>query len=212
MTAMAALPEENLIPLHPVIEAAARGKLPPWTLAGPGRRKHMARVAKLLEGWAEKRGESPRERVRWIALGYLHDALREADEEYMRPLVEPGFRGLPTKVLHGPAVAQRLREEGVDDEEFLHAAAFHTLGSPDFGVLGKALFAADFLEPGRKLQDDWRAKLRKRAPGDLDGTVKEILLARIRHLLARGRPLRFETVAFWNRFCEGEGWASASEV
>jgi len=172
----------------------------------------MARVAKLLGDWAEKRGESPRERARWIALGYLHDALREADEEQMRPLVEPRFRELPTKILHGPAVAQRLRGEGVEDEEFLHAAAFHTLGSPDFAVLGKALFAADFLEPGRKLQNDWRAKLRKRAPGDLDGVVQEILLARIRHLLARGRPLRFETVAFWNRYCEGEGWASASEL
>jgi HD superfamily phosphohydrolase YqeK len=212
MTAMAALPEEDLTPLHPVIDAAARGKLPDWTMAGPGRRKHMARVAKLMENWAEKRGESPRERARWIALGYLHDALREADEELMRPLVEPRFRELPMKILHGPAVAQRLRGEGVEDEEFLHAAAFHTLGSADFAVLGKALFAADFLEPGRKLQDDWRAKLRKRAPGDLNGVVKEILLARIRHLLARGRPLRVETVAFWNRFCEGDGWASASEL
>lgn len=212
MTTVAASREKDLPLLHPTIRAAARGDLPAWTTARSGRRKHMTRVSKLLESWAEKRGEPERERARWIAVGYLHDALRDADEEVLRPLVEPSFQVLPGKILHGPAAAQRLRGEGVDDEEFLHAVAFHTLGSPEFGKLGMALFAADFLEPGRKLQGDWRAKLRKRAPSDLQGVVKEILSARVRHLVGQGRPLRYETVAFWNRLAKGEGWASASEV
>lgn len=199
-------------PLHPLIEAAAKGHLPDWTMARNGRRKHMARVAKLLRTWAKERGESSREVGRWTAVGYLHDTLRDADPEELRPLVGPAFQDYPGKVLHGPAAAQRLREEGVEDEGFLHAITFHTLGSPDFAEIGMALFAADFLEPGRKLREEWRAGLRKRIPGDFYGVVREILNARLRHLVDRGRPLRGETVAFWNRMTEGEEWASASEL
>jgi HD superfamily phosphohydrolase YqeK len=199
-------------PLHPLVAAAARGELPVWATASPDRRKHMARVAKLLKVWAEKRAELPRERDRWMAAGHLHDSLRDSDEEGLRAEVPVEFRELPAKVLHGPAAAQRLRSEGVEDEELLHAIAFHTLGSPGFRSLGMALFAADFLEPGRKLRERWRGQLRERAPEELEGVVTEILEARIRHLLSRGRPIRAETVAFWNRMSEGDGWASASEL
>jgi len=172
----------------------------------------MARVAELLSTWARARGETGEEQVRWAAAGYLHDALRDGDDEALRGEVSPEFRDLPRKVLHGPAAAERLRREGVQDEELLHAIAYHTLGSSGFGTLGMALFAADFLEPGRTLKEKWRATLRKRAPGELEVVVKEILEARIRHLLSRGRPLRRETVAFWNELSEGEGWVSALEL
>ena len=205
-------PAAELPPLHPLVAAAARGELPAWATAGQERRKHMARVAELLKSWAEKRAEPPRERARWMAAGYLHDSLRDSDDEGLRAVVPTEFRELPAKVLHGPAAAHRLRSEGVEDEELLHAIAFHTLGSPGFRSLGLALFAADFLEPGRKLRERGRNQLRDRAPEELEGVVTEILAARIRHLLSRGRPIRAETMAFWNRMSEGEGWASASEL
>jgi 2-amino-4-hydroxy-6-hydroxymethyldihydropteridine diphosphokinase len=85
------------------------------------------------------------------------------------------------------------------------------LGSADFGTLGFALFAADFLEPGRKIREDWRADLRARAPAQLEQVVKEILSARIGYLLEKGRPLHPETLGFWNCLSEGQPWASASE-
>lgn len=75
-----------------------------------------------------------------------------------------------------------------------------------------ALYCADFLEPGRRLREEWRAALRERAPRELEAVVREILQARIRHLLERGRPLHPETIGFWNRMTEGRGWASASEL
>ncbi len=201
-----------LPPLHPLVEAASRGILPPWTVARPKRREHMARVAALLEEWALARGEDGWERPRWVAAGYLHDALRDADPEEMRLQVDPAFRDLPGKVLHGPGVAQRLRDEGVEDEELLHALAYHTLGSQEFGCLGWALYSADFLEPGRDLREAWRRRLRARAPRDLESVVREILQARIQYLAERGRPIHPRTAAFWNRMAEGQGWASASEV
>jgi HD superfamily phosphohydrolase YqeK len=198
--------------LHPLLAEASRGVLPPWTRAREKRREHMARVAALMGEWAGARGESGQEVSRWRAAGLLHDALRDEDPEALRAVVAQHFKDLPGKVLHGPGVARRLEEEGVGDWEFVNAIAHHTLGSPAFGALGMALYAADFLEPGRSLREDWRRSLRERAPADLEGVVREILSARIRHLLEEERPLHWDTVAFWNRMAEGETWASASEV
>lgn len=198
--------------LHPVLAAAAQGVLPAWATARDGRRAHMARVAVLMRAWAEARGEPHEEVERWAAAGFLHDAMRDEDHETLRAQVDARFRELPGKVLHGPGAAARLRQDGVEDEELLHAISYHTLGSASFGALGMALFAADFLEPGRTLHEEWRRELRRRAADDLVNVVREILAARIGYLVERGRPLRSETVNFWNRMSEGQGWSSASEL
>lgn len=198
--------------LHPLVEAASGGRFPEWTQAGDQRRAHMSRVGELLRSWATQRGASSAEVRRWAAAGYLHDVFRDADPEELRGQVDAPFSRYPGKILHGPAAARRLRDAGVEDGGLLHAITFHTLGSADFSEIGLALFAADFLEPGRKLRDGWRKKLRRRVPEALEEVVKEILEARLKHLLDRGRPLRRETVEFWNRMTEGQPWAAASEV
>ena len=90
--------------------------------------------------------------------------------------------------------------------------AFHTLGSPHFEDLGRALYAADFLEPGRKFRPKWRREMRKRMPEDLEAVVLAILRLRVRHLLDRERPVRPETMEFWNVMVKGQAWVSASEV
>lgn len=97
------------------------------------------------------------------------------------------------------------------DDELIHAIRFHTLGSAEFGNLGFALYAADFLEPGRKMKENWRSKRRKRAPTELKAVVTEILAARIGYLLERRRPLHPRTTDFWNKISEGQPWVSASE-
>jgi len=197
--------------LHPVIAEAARGILPAWATAGPKRRSHMERVAGLLAEWAGVRGEDERETARWVAAGHLHDALRDEDHEVIRGQVGPSFQDLPGHVLHGPGAAVRLRKEGVEDEELLHAISYHTLGSARFGTVGLVLYAADFLEPGRRMREDWRAELRERAPEELLSVVREILRARIGYLMDKGRPLHPETIGFWNHISEGQPWAAASE-
>ena len=196
---------------HPLVERAARGQLPGWAEPGEKRRRHIERVAGLLEDWAVAVGLPAEERTKWVAAGYLHDALKEKSEAELRELLASEDRVLPEPLLHGPAVAEQLRREGVDDEELLLALAYHTLGHPDLGKTGCALYAADFLEPGRDLENEWRASLRARMPGEIADVVKEIVSARIVHLLERGRPVRWETVGFWNRMAEGQPWAGASE-
>jgi 2-amino-4-hydroxy-6-hydroxymethyldihydropteridine diphosphokinase len=188
--------------LHPVVERAAAGELPPWAVAYEERRRHIERVAALLGSWAEELGLPEVERVRWLAVGYLHDALRDAPAEDLRPHVPPGLRDLAGRILHGPAAAERLRVEGVPDGELLRAVAYHTLGHPALRTLGRALYAADFLEPGRDLLNPWRAELRVRLPGDLHAVLREVLGARIAHLVERRTAIRAETIGFWNALAE----------
>ncbi|HEX8907048.1 MAG TPA: HD domain-containing protein, partial [Longimicrobiaceae bacterium] len=119
----------------PVVRDAAEGRLPEWVQAKPKRLEHMARVAALMRQWATELGLPEDEVARWAAVGYLHDALRDADAEELRPLVPPAFRELPGKLLHGPAAAERLK--GDADEELVEAVRCHTLGCPRFRTMGR---------------------------------------------------------------------------
>lgn len=185
--------------MHRLVERAAAGELPAWAVATEQRREHMKRVAGLLASWSSDLGLPEEERTRWASLAYLHDALRDADPDDMRRHVPPTLATLPPSILHGPAAAERLRIDGVSDGALLRAVAFHTLGHVDLGAEGRALYCADFLEPGRVgLRDTWRAGLRERMPGAFAEVVREILAARIAHLMEVSRPVRPETVAFWN--------------
>jgi HD superfamily phosphohydrolase YqeK len=99
------------------------------------------------------------------------------------------MRDLPGPVLHGPAAADRLRSRGVTDESLLAAVAFHTLGHPEWDRLGKALCAADFLEPGRTSLADLRGPMRARMPFDLDAVVRDIVAARVGRQAELGDPV-----------------------
>lgn len=188
--------------MHEIVTKAAAGKLPAWAVADEERRAHMARVADLLGAWSVELGLPEEERTRWRSLGFLHDALRDADPVELRPRVPPALQGWPDPLLHGPAAAERLRTEGLDDGEILLAVAFHTVGDPRLRRMGRALYAADFLEPGRTFLPDWREQLRRRMPEALDHVVREIARARIGNLLDRRAPVLPRTVEFWNRLVE----------
>lgn len=198
--------------LHPIVVAAAQGDLPNWSMYDEERYAHMHRVARLMKLWAEARGLQPHNIVRWTAVGFLHDALRNEKTSRLRIVVPPRFRRLPGPILHGPAVAEKLRHEEVEDEKLLLAVEYHTLGSRHLTTLGRALYAADFLEPGREQRVKWRGKLRKRMPDDMEAVVLEILAARLAHQLRRSRPVSPETVGMWNAMTRGKRWAAASEV
>lgn len=198
--------------LHPLVDAAADGRLPEWAEASRSRRQHMKRVAALLDQWGRDARLGSRERRRRRALGYLHDSLKDAREDTLRKRLPAPWNTLAGPLLHGPAAAARLAREGVEDEEVLDAIRHHTLGHPALGEAGLWLYAADFLEPGRRLRNRWRADLRDRMPDELDEVVREILAARLVHLVDKGRPVHAQTMAFWNGMTGGDGWARASEV
>ncbi len=187
-----------------ILQEAAEGRLPDWAVAGKSRRRHMERVAGLLDEWAGALRVGAEERARWRAAGFLHDVLREATPADLRSRVPVELRSLPGPLLHGPAAAERLRDEGIVDEAFLRAIAFHTIGHPDLDAMGRALYCADYLEPGRRDPDGWKGKRRARFPKRPDFVTFEVLRSRIRSILDAERPLPAATVAFWNQGVDGD--------
>lgn len=158
--------------------------LPAWAEAGRKRRAHVRRMAALLNDWADEMGVSANERSRWLSACWLHDALRDAD--------------LPAGLTHGAAAADRAAADGHSDSGVLSAVHFHSVGYAGWDNVGKMLYLADFLEPGRKSQRKQRAQMARRVPRDRDGVLREIVAHQIRSRLQRDRPVDPLTLEFWN--------------
>lgn len=187
--------------LSPVVREAAEGRLPDWAVVKPARREHIARVTELLRGWAEALHLNAIDRARWAAAGTLHDALRDADEPALRAILGDGYLDFPPPLLHGPAAAQRLLDAA--DDALLDSIRYHTLGHERLDDLGRALYLADFLEPGRDFAVEWREALRSRMPHELPAVLVEVVAARIEHLLEARKPIRPETAGFWSTLVGG---------
>ena len=170
--------------------------LPSWACATEKRRAHIERVTALLEKWATELGVSDEEARSWRDAGLLHDALRDETEDRLRALVPRA--DFATEMLHGPAAAEMLERQGETRRAMLEAVRWHTVGSAEWGRLGRALFMADFLEPGRNFARADRAYLAAHVAGDFDATFRQVLRMRIDHALREGHTLFPETVALWN--------------
>ena len=180
------------------VARAAEGILPEWAEVKPKRKAHIERVTSLMEQWADALGVSADEKKRWIAAGWLHDSLRDAPHEGLAQGVSEHFADWPGPLLHGPAAAARLRSEGVTDEGLLRAVEYHTVGHAELDAAGRALYLADFLEPGRTFDPVGRAVLRARMPHDETAVLREVLRSRMAHLITSHKKIRRETLAFWN--------------
>jgi HD superfamily phosphohydrolase YqeK len=171
-------------------------ELPSWAEAGEKRRAHIERVTRLLDAWAEALQLPPGERQAWHDVGRWHDALRDASPAVLRALA--GEPGMPDRVLHGPAAARRLEQEGEARADVLSAIRHHTLGSVHFGRVGRALYMADFLEPGRPFMSKERAFLAATVPDNFEGVFRQVVRMRIEWTLREGNMLYPETVELWN--------------
>jgi HD superfamily phosphohydrolase YqeK len=171
-------------------------ELPEWAIVTEKRRTHIARVTALLDQWAGALGLADDERRAWHDVGVLHDALRDAPEEKLRHLT--GDTERPVHILHGPAVAVRLSGDGEARHEVLEAIRWHTLGSAGWGRTGKALYMADFLEPGRPFLRADRAFLAAHVTADFDGVFRQVVRTRIEWTVREGKMLFPETAALWN--------------
>jgi HD superfamily phosphohydrolase YqeK len=173
-----------------------RPTLPIWAVVAPERREHIARVAQLASTWAEQMGIPDSERHRWLRAVWLHDALRDASPQELEQWASdtPG----PPELRHGPASAARARAEGEDDRGVLDAVRYHSLGLAEWDMVGRILYCADYLEPGRPFDQGRRAELAGRLPADPGGVLREVARARVLHLIQSGWPVLEPTRRFWN--------------
>jgi HD superfamily phosphohydrolase YqeK len=170
--------------------------LPEWAVVTDRRREHIERVAALLAAWAVEMGIDDREASAWYDAARWHDALRDAPEPQLRGLVPEGRYAGP--MLHGPAAAARLEAGGERRASVLAAVRYHTVGCAQWDRTGRALYLADFLEPGR----DWgladRAFLTAHVPHDFDGVFRQVVRQRLEWALREGNVLYTESVELWN--------------
>lgn len=179
--------------------------LPAWAAVGEKRRAHIARVTKLLDKWARELELETEESRAWHDVGRWHDAMRDAGEGDLRRWAgEPGggldgrAGAIPLEMLHGPAAAARLAAEGEPRAAVLDAIRWHTLGHVGWGRVGRALFMADYLEPGRRFSAADRSFLAEHVAADFDGVLRQVVRHRLEWSLREGKELFPETVAFWN--------------
>jgi 2-amino-4-hydroxy-6-hydroxymethyldihydropteridine diphosphokinase len=171
-------------------------ELPAWAQVSEKRRGHIARVTRLLEQWADAMAVDADERQAWIDAGLCHDALKDASESELRALA--GNVAYEPEMLHGPAAAARMEQEGERRRGLLNAVRYHTVGYLDWDRTGHALYMADFLEPGRRFSQRDRAFLAAQVPHDFDGVFRQVVRARLEWSLHEGHSLFPETVALWN--------------
>jgi 2-amino-4-hydroxy-6-hydroxymethyldihydropteridine diphosphokinase len=170
--------------------------LPGWAQVTEKRRRHIAGVTALLAQWAEEMRIASDERAAWIDAGRFHDALKDAPAADLRALV--GDIAYEPQMLHGPAVAARMEQDGEGRAHVLAAVRYHTVGSAEWDRTGRALYMADFLEPGRGFSARDRAFLAAQVPHDFDGVFRQVVRARLEWSLHEGHSLFPETVALWN--------------
>jgi HD superfamily phosphohydrolase YqeK len=170
--------------------------LPDWAIVTEKRRGHIARVTALLDEWAERMQLDPAEAKAWHDAGRWHDALRDATPDVLRTIVDAP--DLPDGILHGPAAAAKLAREGEVRRSVLEAVRWHTMGHPEWDRTGRALFMADFLEPGRGFMHADRAFLAAQLPHNFDGIFRQAVRMRLEWTLREGNRIFEGTVELWN--------------
>jgi HD superfamily phosphohydrolase YqeK len=172
----------------------------------PRRLEHIERVAALAGRWAIEMGVPESERNRWLRAVWLHDALRDASDEELARWA-PSAPG-PRDLRHGPASAECARANGESDNGVLDAVRYHSIGYAEWDMVGRILYCADYLEPGRKQERERRADLAARLPSQPSLILRQVARARVGYLVSSGHVLLEPTVRFWNSLVAGSSAAS----
>lgn len=121
------------------------------------RYQHSCRVAAFAEKLAHRYGYSKRQQRLCYLAGISHDMCKEESVPFLLRTVQQDGQpvsadeSMNTELLHGRAAALLLREHyGIHQKNLLNAVRFHTSASAKFDAVGKIIYIADKIEPGRK--------------------------------------------------------------
>lgn len=161
------------------------------TAVGEARYEHSVRTAQTAEKMCGIYGLNPR--TGYLA-GIAHDMCKELTVEELFKLVSED--GKPVSILeqnkpgllHGRAAAVLIqRRFGVKDPDVISAIANHTFAAPKISDLGKILFAADKIEPGRpQSTEKYRSRLFSKT---LDDMTLSVLKENIEYLEKKGKKV-----------------------
>ena len=176
--------------------------LPAWAVVTPKRRAHIERVAALAAAWCNRWRMTETKRARVERAVVLHDALRDAPADTLRRLSP--IKWDSSEMLHGPAAAERAKLDGEQDQGVLDAVRYHTVGWAGWDEVGRILYLADYLEPGRTFDQEHRAALAARVPDDMAGVLREVASERRAWIERQGWPILKETEDFWRALVAGD--------
>ena len=158
------------------------------------RYEHSCRVASYAEELARRYGYGHRlQRLCYLA-GISHDMCKEKPIGFLLRMVRTdGQPVTPDEVvnsdlLHGRAAAVVLQEHyGIHKKSLLNAVRYHTSASTKFDALGRIIYIADKIEPGRKNCNYLREKV-ERMP--LDELFLEVLEEVIGFVESKGQTVQ----------------------
>jgi HD superfamily phosphohydrolase YqeK len=87
----------------------------------------------------------------------------------------------------------------------LDAVRYHSVGLAEWDMVGRVLYCADFLEPGRTFDVERRAALAARFPSDPQGVLHDVAARRVMHIVRSGWPLPEPTIRLWNSLAAAAG-------
>jgi predicted HD superfamily hydrolase involved in NAD metabolism len=172
-----------------------------------GLRRHVEAVVAEARRLARLHGV---DEERAVMAARTHDIARAMDpEELLRLARELGLN--PNEVeeaapilLHGPVAARLLASRyGVEDEEVLASARWHSAGRAGMSVFEKVVFLADKVEPGKVAGRPNLEEVRRLAETDLDRAVLRYLDLQLLEAVRQGWPLHPDAVAARNELLLG---------
>lgn len=170
------------------------------------RYEHSRRVASYAEDLARRYGYGHRlQRLCYLA-GISHDMCKERSVKFLLGTVRTdGHPVTPdeesnSELLHGRAAAVLLQENyGIHKKSVLNAVRYHTSASAKFDALGKIIYIADKIEPGRKNCGYLREKVERLT---LDALFLEVLKEVIGFVESKGKKVQastYKTYRFFNQ-------------
>jgi predicted HD superfamily hydrolase involved in NAD metabolism len=178
-----------------------------------GLRRHIEGVVGEARRLARLHGVDE-ERAALAALG--HDVARAVPpSDLPRVAAEHGLE--PSEIeraepilLHGPVGALILAGRyGIEDEDVLAAARYHTTGRAGMSPVEKVVFVADKIEEGKVREQPELAAVRQAAERDLDEAILAYLDVHTARAVRRGWPLHPDAVAARNELLLARGGSRA---
>lgn len=160
------------------------------------RYQHSRQVSSLAEKISDYY-HIPSEKAK--LLGLIHDCAKDYSQEELKGLMKKYHIYLDEVEEHIPGIwhayvgAEIARNQfKVNDPEMLDAIRYHSTASGKLGLLGKIIYIADKIEPGRQLEHVDRARIL--VWQDIDSAMLELLNQEVNLLISKNLVIHPVTI------------------